>query len=105
MLATGSVFAGHRVEALVGRGGMGVVYRARHLELDRVVALKVIGSEELEDRVVRERFLREAKAAASVDHPNVDPATTPARRTAWPTSSCASWMATTCAPWSAARDR
>ena len=73
MLATGSVFAGHRVEALVGRGGMGVVYRARHLELDRVVALKVIGSEELEDRVVRERFLREAKAAASVDHPNVIP--------------------------------
>ena len=73
MLATGSVFAGHRVEALVGRGGMGVVYRARHLELDRVVALKVIGSEELEDRVVRARFLREAKAAASVDHPNVIP--------------------------------
>ena len=73
MLATGSVFAGHRVEGAVGRGGMGVVYRARHLELDRVVALKVIGSEELEDRVVRERFLREAKAAASVDHPNVIP--------------------------------
>jgi tRNA A-37 threonylcarbamoyl transferase component Bud32 len=73
MLATGSVFAGHRVEALVGRGGMGVVYRARHLELDRVVALKVIGSDQLEDPVVRERFLREARAAASVDHPNVIP--------------------------------
>ena len=73
MLATGSVFAGHRVEALVGRGGMGVVYRARHLELDRIVALKVIGSEQLEDPAIRERFVREAKAAASVDHPNVIP--------------------------------
>jgi DNA-binding beta-propeller fold protein YncE len=52
---------------------MGVVYRARDLELDRTVALKVIGSDQLEDPVVRERFLREAKAAASVDHPNVIP--------------------------------
>src|SRR3954454_20466704 len=73
MLGTGSVFAGHRVEAVVGRGGMGVVYRARDLELDRTVALEVIGSDQLEDPVVRERFLREARAAASVDHPNVIP--------------------------------
>ena len=72
-LAPGSVFAGHRVEALVGRGGMGVVYRARHLELDRTVALKVIGSDQLEDPAIRERFLREARAAASVDHPHVIP--------------------------------
>src|SRR3954447_1132363 len=72
-LATGSVFAGHRIEGLVGHGGMGVVYRARDLDLDRSVALKVIAHDRLEDPIVRERFLREAKAAASIDHPNVIP--------------------------------
>ena len=41
-LQSGAVFAGHRVEGVVGRGGMGVVYRATHLALDRIVALKVI---------------------------------------------------------------
>src|SRR4051812_1825931 len=60
VLAPGAVFAGHRIEAVVGRGGMGVVYRARHLELDRVVALKVIAPELLEDGQVRARFVREA---------------------------------------------
>ena len=73
LLAPGAVFAGHRIDAVVGRGGMGVVYRARQLELDRVVALKVIAPELLEDRGVRERFLREARAAASIEHPNVVP--------------------------------
>ncbi len=73
LLGPGSVFAGHRVEALVGRGGMGVVYRARHLELERLVALKVIAPELLDDPLVRERFLREARTAASIEHPNVIP--------------------------------
>jgi streptogramin lyase len=72
-LAPGTEFAGHRIESLVGRGGMGVVYRARHLELDRVVALKVIAPELLEDPVIRERFVREARTAASIEHPNVIP--------------------------------
>ena len=52
---------------------MGVVYRAVELELDRVVALKVIAPELLEEPAVRERFLREARAAASIEHPNVIP--------------------------------
>ena len=52
---------------------MGVVYRARQLELDRVVALKVISPERVEDPSVRERFLGEARAAAAVEHPNVLP--------------------------------
>ena len=72
-LAPGTVVAGHRIESLVGRGGMGMVYRAVQLELERVVALKVIAPELLDDDDVRTRFLAEARAAASVDHPNVIP--------------------------------
>jgi hypothetical protein len=68
-----SVFAGHRIEAVAGRGGMGVVYRATQLALDRTVALKVIAPGLLEDQTVRSRFVRESKVAASIDHPNVIP--------------------------------
>src|SRR3954447_18033222 len=73
LLAPGAMVAGYRIESVVGRGGMGIVYRARELELDRVVALKVIAPELVEDADVRERFLREARAAASIEHPNVIP--------------------------------
>jgi hypothetical protein len=66
-------FAGFRVEAVAGRGGMGVVYRATQLGLDRPVALKVIAATLLGDARVRERFLRESQAAASIEHPNVIP--------------------------------
>ncbi len=72
-LAPGMVVAGYRIDSLVGRGGMGVVYRAIQLDLERVVALKVIAPELLDDDDVRTRFLTEARAAASVDHPNVIP--------------------------------
>jgi serine/threonine protein kinase len=71
--APGAVFAGHRIEAMAGRGGMGVVYRATHLLLERTVALKIISPELVEDASTRERFLRESKIAASLDHPNVVP--------------------------------
>jgi sugar lactone lactonase YvrE len=73
LLAPGAVVAGCRIESVVGRGGMGVVYRARELELDRVVAVKVIAPELLEDAAIRERFLREARTAAAIEHPNVIP--------------------------------
>src|SRR5688500_13965234 len=63
--------AGHRLEAIIGRGGMGVVYRARDLHLDRVVALKVIAPELAEQPEFRERFKRESRRAASIRHPNV----------------------------------
>ena len=69
----GSVFAGHRIEAQVGRGGMGVVYRARHCRLDRLAALKVIAPDLLEDAAARRRFAEEAAVAASLEHPNVVP--------------------------------
>jgi eukaryotic-like serine/threonine-protein kinase len=60
-------------EAEVGRGGMGVVYRARDLKLDRLVAIKVLPPELERDAGVRERFLREARTAASLSHPNIVP--------------------------------
>jgi streptogramin lyase len=72
-LVIGSTVAGYRLDALIARGGMGVVYRATHLGLERPVALKVI-SRELADREgFRDRFLRESRLAASLDHPAVVP--------------------------------
>src|SRR3954470_6988619 len=72
-LAPGSVFAGYRVEALLGKGGMGAVYRARDLRLERSVALKVIAEPVADDPLIRERFRREACSAAAIEHPNVVP--------------------------------
>ena len=72
-LTEGDVFADHRIEALAGRGGMGVVYRATQLALDRTVALKLIAPDLAQDESFRERFVRESRAAASIEHPNVIP--------------------------------
>ena len=72
-LDTGSTFAGYRVEELIGRGGMGVVYRATDLSLQRPVALKLIAPELADDERFRRRFLKEPRLAASLDHPNVIP--------------------------------
>jgi ABC-type branched-subunit amino acid transport system substrate-binding protein/DNA-binding beta-propeller fold protein YncE len=69
----GSTFGNYRVESLVGRGGMGVVYRATDLSLDRPVALKLIAPELAEDERFRGRFLKEARLAAALDHPHVVP--------------------------------
>lgn len=72
-LTEGQVFADHRIEGLAGRGGMGVVYRATQLALERTVALKLIAPHLAEDEDFRERFVRESRAAASIEHPNVIP--------------------------------
>ena len=64
---------GFRIEALIGRGGMGQVYRAKQLNLDRKVALKVLAPELAADHRFRHRFLRESRIAAGIDHPNVIP--------------------------------
>ena len=69
----GVLFGGYRIEAVVGRGGMGVVYRATDLSLSRPVALKLIAPELAQDPTFRERFLREPRLAASLDHPGVVP--------------------------------
>ena len=72
-LPQGAVVAGCRVEAVVCRGGMGVVYRATQLSLERPVALKAIAPELAGDATFRERFKRESRIAASIEHPNVIP--------------------------------
>ncbi len=72
-LALGDEVAGYRIDARLARGGMGVVYRATHLGLDRPVALKVIARELAGDASFRERFLRESRLAARLDHPAVVP--------------------------------
>jgi serine/threonine-protein kinase len=69
----GTVFAGYRVEALLGRGGMSVVYLAEHMRLGRKVALKVLAAPLAHDESYRERFIRESQRAADLDHPNVIP--------------------------------
>jgi DNA-binding beta-propeller fold protein YncE len=71
--AIGSTLAGYRLDALIARGGMGVVYRATHLALDRPVALKVIARQFADDEGFRDRFLRESRLAARLDHPAVVP--------------------------------
>lgn len=70
VLPTGAEIGAYRVERIIGRGGMGVVYLAEHVQLRRKVALKVL-SPELEDERLRDRFIRESRLAASLDHPNI----------------------------------
>jgi DNA-binding beta-propeller fold protein YncE/tRNA A-37 threonylcarbamoyl transferase component Bud32 len=67
----GTELAGYRLDALVGRGGMSVVYRAEHLRLKRDAAVKLLAPELADDARFRERFLRESEVAASLDHPNI----------------------------------
>ncbi len=72
-LQPGIILAGYRIEAQLGRGGMGVVYRAVHERLGRTAALKVLSPELAQDEEYRVRFVRESQLAASLEHPNVLP--------------------------------
>ena len=67
----GTVIAGYRIEERIGRGGMGVVYRAQHLNLQRRAAIKIIAPDLAESEGFRERFKREARIAAALQHPNI----------------------------------
>ncbi|HEX2322362.1 MAG TPA: serine/threonine-protein kinase [Streptosporangiaceae bacterium] len=69
----GSRIAGYQIQELIGRGGMAVVYRAADVRLDRLVALKVLAPELARDSAFRQRFIRESRSGAAVDHPNVIP--------------------------------
>jgi serine/threonine protein kinase len=72
-LTAGDLLGGCRVEGVIARGGMGVVYRAVQLDLQRPVALKVIAGDRADEPEFRERFERESRMAAAIDHPNVVP--------------------------------
>ena len=65
--------AGYRIDAVIGQGGMGTVYRAEQLRLRRDVALKIMAPDLARDSTFRERFLRESQVAASLEHPHVVP--------------------------------
>jgi serine/threonine protein kinase len=67
----GRVVAGYRIEERIGRGGMGLVYRAEHLNLRRRAAIKIIAPELAEAEGFHERFNREARIAAALQHPNI----------------------------------
>jgi serine/threonine protein kinase len=69
----GAQIASYQLEEEIGRGGMAVVYRARDVRLGRWVALKVLAPDYAQDEAFRQRFIRESRTAASVDHPNIIP--------------------------------
>ncbi len=70
-LSPGSTFAGYEIRSEIGRGAMGVVYRAYDPKLDREVALKVVAEHLAQDSDFRSRFIQEARSAARVEHPSV----------------------------------
>jgi hypothetical protein len=71
LLGSGTIVGGYRVDGTLGEGGMGVVYRATQLSLNRTVALKVLATELSEDPTFRERFRREGLLQAAIEHPHI----------------------------------
>jgi serine/threonine protein kinase len=69
----GTEFAGYRILGVIGRGGMSVVYAAEHVGLGRTVAIKLLSAALAADASFRERFTRESRLAATLDHPNIIP--------------------------------
>lgn len=69
MLGAGTTFAGYQVEGVLGQGGMGTVYMARHPRLPRSVALKLLNREVSTDSELVRRFEREADIVAQLEHP------------------------------------
>ena len=70
-LKPGTKLGSYEVVAPIGKGGMGEVYKARDTRLDRTVAIKVLPSELSQNEALRQRFEQEARAVASLNHPNI----------------------------------
>jgi serine/threonine protein kinase len=71
MSITGQTFLHYRILEKIGEGGMGAVYKAQDTHLDRIVAIKVLPPEKMADPDRKQRFVQEAKAASSLNHPNI----------------------------------
>ncbi len=71
VLPVGTVIGGYRIDGVLGAGGMGQVYRATQLSMNRAVALKVMAPKQAGSGRMRERFIREARAAGRLHHPNL----------------------------------
>jgi hypothetical protein len=71
ILEKGSTLAGYRITGILGQGGMGVVYEAEQITLNRTVALKVLAPHLSDDVLFRERFRREGQLQANIDHPHI----------------------------------
>ena len=82
MLQPGMFLGPYEILALIGKGGMGEVYKARDTRLDRLVAIKTLPAHLAERPNLRERFEREAKTLANLKHPHICSSTTSASRTA-----------------------
>ena len=67
----GQVLSHYRLEERLGSGGMGVLYRATDLKLGRAVAIKLLARHLVSDQTAKARFIREARAASALDHPNI----------------------------------
>src|SRR5262245_44870650 len=67
----GTTVGGYRIDSMIGRGGMSVVYLAEDTHLGRKVALKFLAPDLVQDEKFQERFVRESRLAASLEHPNI----------------------------------
>src|SRR5690242_7085354 len=67
----GQTIRQYRIESKLGEGGMGVVYRAHDLNLNRMVALKILPADKVADLERKQRFVQEARMASALNHPNI----------------------------------